>query len=212
MEKPAVTYETLFETLRREKSKEELQKLSPEFFEDIKKYLAEKKQSTLSQNDNIFSEVEKEKFERQLANIKKLIRDLYERREKKIISMALNKSRVNAVIDTSTLLVGERAFFDSVLTVLNNARIDILDKIFTEGAAAAPAPNASKYESAQAQKKEESTGKTKLVRFLCSVPQFVGPDLEIYGPFEEDDVATLAEEVCVVLVSKNRAEEIEAEN
>ncbi len=211
MEKPAVTYETLFETLRREKSKEDLQKLSPEFFDEIKKYLAEKKQSTLSQTDNIFSDVEKEKFERQLVNIKKLIKELYERREKKIISMAINKSRVNAVIDTSTLLAGERAFFDSVLTVLNNARTDILDKIFTESAASAPAPTVSKAD-AEPEQKKESTGKSKLVRFLCAVPQFVGPDLEIYGPFEEDDVATLAEEVCVVLVSKNRAEEIEAEN
>lgn len=206
MEKPAITYETLFELFRREKSKEDLQKLSPEFFEEVRKYLADKKQSTFSQADSIFSESEKEKLERQLANIKKIINELYERREKKIISMALNKSRVNAVIDTSALLTKERIFFNSLFDIFNSTRKDIIDAVLNESA---PARAEEEQEQKKEEQKNEADQKTRLVRFLCAVPQFVGPDLDVYGPFEEDDVATLPEDVCTVLVNKSRAEEIE---
>ncbi len=49
---------------------------------------------------------------------------------------------------------------------------------------------------------------TKLVRFMGYVPKFVGPELEEYGPFEEEDIANLPAEVADVLISKSRAEEI----
>ena len=49
---------------------------------------------------------------------------------------------------------------------------------------------------------------TKLVRFLHSVPKFVGKELEEYGPFEEEDVASLPAELADVLVRKGRAEEL----
>ena len=46
----------------------------------------------------------------------------------------------------------------------------------------------------------------KLVRFVHAVPKFVGPELEEYGPFQEEDVANLPSEVANVLITKGRAE------
>ena len=57
-------------------------------------------------------------------------------------------------------------------------------------------------------KTQEEASDTKLVRFINAVPKFVGDDLNIYGPYEEQDVANLSERVAKVLVDKNRAEEI----
>ena len=40
------------------------------------------------------------------------------------------------------------------------------------------------------------------------MPKFVGRDLEVYGPFEEEDIANLPGEIADILILKNRAEEI----
>ena len=55
---------------------------------------------------------------------------------------------------------------------------------------------------------EESQG-TKMIRFISPVPKFVVEELEVYGPFEEDDVANLPEKVSDLLIQRNRAEKIE---
>ena len=46
------------------------------------------------------------------------------------------------------------------------------------------------------------------VRFLGSVPKFVGKELEIYGPYEKEDVANLPLDIANMLINKGTAEEI----
>ena len=46
------------------------------------------------------------------------------------------------------------------------------------------------------------------VRFLSPVPRFLGPKLEEYGPFDEEDVANLPSIIVDILVEKGRAEGI----
>ncbi len=54
---------------------------------------------------------------------------------------------------------------------------------------------------------------TAAVRMLCTVEQFVGPNLEIYGPFEENEIVQLPQIVCNALVNRGKAVVIEkAEN
>ena len=43
------------------------------------------------------------------------------------------------------------------------------------------------------------------------MPKFVGPELEEYGPFEEEDIANLPAEIADVLISKAKADEIKEE-
>ena len=43
-----ITYETVYETLRKEKFKNDLQQLEETFFNDVVKYLEERKKSLLS--------------------------------------------------------------------------------------------------------------------------------------------------------------------
>ncbi|MBU0981006.1 MAG: hypothetical protein KJ709_09510 [Nanoarchaeota archaeon] len=118
-EEIAITYETLFELLRREKNREELQKLSDTFVEDVKRYLQEKSQA--SKKLGMFQE--QENAHKQLGNIKKILKELYERREKKIILLALNKSRTRSnIIDTSSLLPWEEQFYNDLVSVLDISR------------------------------------------------------------------------------------------
>ena len=78
-----ITYETLFELLKREKDTTDLQKLEPNFFNNFVDYLNEKKK-ILGKDDSLFSYDEKKKVEKQIDNAKRIIKEIYERREKKI--------------------------------------------------------------------------------------------------------------------------------
>ena len=124
-----ITYETLFELLKREKDTTDLQKLEPNFFNNFVDYLNEKKK-ILGKDDSLFSYDEKKKVEKQIDNAKRIIKEIYERREKKILNIALIKSRTKSnVIDTSSLLENEKRFFEGAVEVLDVFRKDVIDNI-----------------------------------------------------------------------------------
>jgi len=50
--------------------------------------------------------------------------------------------------------------------------------------------------------------KKSLVRFLHAVPKFVGVDMNVYGPYDNHDIANLPSNIAEVLISKERAEVI----
>ena len=208
-----ITYETLFELLRREKERSELQKLDSSFFNNVLRYLKDKRAIITQQQTDSFSAEEKAKAEDQLVNVKKIIREFYDRREKKIVNMAVDKSKnKSSIVDNSVFLKQERELFESIVKILSLGRENVLFNIINlkeplslggvnlggkQPAGDSPAP------VVKVQRKD-----TKLVRFLNAVPKFVGKELEEYGPFEEEDIASLPAEIATVLINKGRVEEI----
>ena len=196
-----ITYDTLFDLLKREKERTDLQKLEPTFYNDVVIYLRNK-----TNDQNIFSS-------RQIENLTKILKEMYERREKKIISMAFDKSRTQSnLVDTSNLLHEERVIFESIVGLLDHFRKNILGSILSEKE---PLLNMHLLSQKREEKSQsdfktalELHNDTKLVRFLHAVPKFVGTELEEYGPFQEEDVAKLPAELADVLISKGRVEEI----
>ena len=205
-----ITYETLFEMLRNEKNRDELQKLDPNFLDHVASYISEK-QNSLNEQLNMFSEEERLKATRQLYHLKNsILRELYEKRERKIIAMALNKSRTNAIIDTSLMLPYEKEMFNQLLELFNKNRLDFMAKAFeVKKIVEKPKEDINQEEDdADEDDDEETEVETKLIRFLTSVPKFMGKELEVYGPFEEEDVASLPQEIADLLIKKGRAEEL----
>ena len=209
-----ITYETLFELLNRERERPDLQKLEPGFFSDTISYIKDKKKILEAKSDSPFAVEEKKKTERQLENIYKILKELYERREKKIITLALDKSRTKSnLIDTTALLKEEKVVFDALTGFLDTYRDAILYSILNE-----KMPFMQSLQSFEDKKSKEDfktafelKRPTKLVRFTHPVTKFVGPELEEYGPFEEEDIANLPAEIADVLVNKGRVEEIKEE-
>lgn len=191
-----ITYETLFEIFRREKNRGELQKLDEAFLRNVVSYLVQKRSIIDRQNvqSTLFGEEEKLKAEKQMFNIKKILRDLYERREKKIIEMALNKSRTQSpLVDDSSLLKEERLFYDELVILFDRHRHDILMRVLnTELPVIIQAP---------VQEPKELS-----LKFVEDTPEFVGPDMEMLGPFAKDDVAVFPKQVADILVNKGCAE------
>ncbi len=221
-----ITYETLFDILRREKSRDELQELDQDFYKNVAGYLAEKKALLESSSDEFMDEHEKIRI--QITNIKKIIKELYERRERKIVNLAMFKARLkNKILDTRALLPEEQVLFQELTENLSQKRESLLESI-TMNSRNGFAKKEPSQESSETNKKsyeqedtgEEQRGPTaavqpadqdeenKMIRFTNPVPKFLGTELEVYGPYEEEDVANLPRQIADILIQKGRAEEI----
>ncbi len=212
-----ITYESLFELLRNEKNREELQTLDKNLFKNIIEYLEEKKSILDKPDDNIFIKNEKQKTEQQLTNIKRIIKDLIQRREKKIISMALLKSRVDAKIDESSFLYEEKEIFDKLVELFDKTRDSIInnilecrlpDKDFLKTKQEEIIEQQKTEENKQDFQEREQKNENYMIRFIQYVPSFVGTDLNIYGPFEPEDMARVPSRIAQLLVEKKAAEMI----
>ncbi len=188
-----LSYETLYDALRREKSRQELQKLNSSFYKDSDDYIKGKviTLSSQKQKSSIFAQKEIEKTEKQLENIKKIIRELYEKREIKITQLALSSARTKNLEEINELLPEEKEIFDKLVETLRSSR-EILIETIIEGK-----PKVIKSES-----------ETRLIRFTQGVSKFVDDSLKEYGPFEEEYVALLPNKIAEILIKSSKAEPI----
>ncbi len=131
MQETIITYETLYEIFRREKYRPELQQLDDKFFDDIRAYLKTKYGVLESQKNkiSIFASTELLKTQKQLENIKRLLDDLFEKRESKIIQIASSASKLNKEPDLSIMLYQEKLLFKSLLDVFNKHKERILSSL-----------------------------------------------------------------------------------
>ena len=202
----AITFETLYDILMREKQRDELLPLDPNFFQDVITYLREKMKvwEKVNKDDDLFSMGERDKIESEIKNTRKVIKDIYERREKKILELAINKSRIGQDIEVPHLLKEEQQFFQSLARLLDQYRHGVLLNLLQMKLPSV----AEEKVVVEIQSREQKPKKTIMVRFIHPVPKFVGSDLSIYGPFDEDDMANVPHDVAQILVEKGRAEEV----
>ena len=185
-----LTYETVYEILRKERIRQELQNLEKTFYQDVSKYVKEKVDvlETQKQKSSIFAQKEIEKTEKQLDNVRKIIRELYEKRELKIVQLALSSAKIRKMDDVLELLPEEKAMFEILVKALKIHRENIINNILEK-------PKDIKIDQ-----------EVKLIRFTQAVPKFMADDNNEYGPFEEEYVALLPSKVVEILIKNNRAE------
>ena len=205
-----ITYEKLYDILRKEKYAQELQKIDKDFFRSVVEYLKEKEAIAESQKgkDSIFS-TEADNTVKQVGNIKKLIKELYEKREFKIIQLAMFASIIGDKEIPPALLAEERPLFLDVVNMLNCYRESIVQNVIDKRL---PTPGEQPKSIKRDFSDDSKQSDTKTVRFMHAVPKFVANDMNTYGPFDEEDMAILPNKAADVLIDKKRAEEIKLEN
>ncbi len=231
-ESSAITFEAIYDMVRKEKVNDEIQKLPPAVYSLLVRYLKTKIEVYKTARENNMKLSELEKIKAQLATARKLIKELYERRERKVAQLAINKSRVQGV-DEAGLLGEEKRLLDGLTAVLDKSRKEVLLNLVN---ARLPCPEDSQNTSSGAatdEKKEEVKEASKVekmvgmgetpaeqqkqdeepmnlhkvkVKFTEEVPRFVGPSLEIYGPFKPGDIAELPKIIVDILIKKEAAE------
>ena len=189
-----LTFEAIYNILRKEKTFQELQKLDQDFYKNAFNYIEEKKKllSSQKEKDSIFAQAESKKTETQLENIKKVIKELYEKREGKIIQLALLASKSDSKTTIDSLLPEEIQLYESTINLLKNQKQSLFD-------------NSQKPEEPKSIKTNQEL---KLIRFKEEIQKFVDPDLNVHGPFKESDIANLPIKIADLLIKKEKAEEL----
>ena len=180
-----LSLETIFDLVRKEKSSNTLQELEPDFYSSLASYLKEKKEFLESiRSKPAFTREDIEKEEMHYRNIERLVRELIALREKKIIGMALYAVRTGSIIDTSMLTPIEKKFYEDLLRLIKNHEESLI---------------------AMPQQQEQATEEDDfvLVKFKKDMPEFLGLEGEVYGPFKKDDMTKLPKEIASVLVEKD---------
>jgi len=197
-----ITYEILYEILRKEKYRAELQKVDENFYASVIKYLQEKLAILESQakKNSVFASTELEKTQTQLRNVIKILKELYEKRETKIIQFALFSSRSQNLQDTSTMLPEEYALYCGLKDMFDSYRKGIINNILEN-----KMPEIKLVE--QKDLKTEEKTDSKLVLVLNDVPEFVGPDLNVYGPYKVGETQELPLMVAGMLISTGQAKD-----
>ena len=188
-----ITYETLFD-LSRNEGKDNLQQLPEKFYVELVQYLQEK--------NKLMESPEREKTAKQLQNVHRLVRDIYERRETKLLQLAAAAAR-GSEPSMDTMLPPERELFEQVRDLLKHTRKEVIARLLKgEEPGKLTAPPAE-----QAPPGPEADA--LMVQFQAHVPKFLGTALEIYGPFEPGEMANLPREIGELLVRKGRAQALQ---
>jgi len=169
-----LTFEELRKIQNAEKSSAALSELPERFWANATALVAESG-ARLKENFNIGAA-------REHDNTLKTLRDIYTRREQKIVLAAARAA------DSGTAPPGlspeEKPVFDAVIKALSDGR--------------------QRFEQGMAPVKEG----TVAVRILVGIPSFVGTDLASYGPFKAGETATLPRKEAALLLRKKIAEEL----
>ncbi|MEM5836725.1 MAG: hypothetical protein QW451_00135 [Candidatus Aenigmatarchaeota archaeon] len=177
MVEETITFEMIRKIQKEEANSPKLTKIPENFYESVKNYLRQKKSLAEKMGDK--------KISVEVKNVERLVEDIFNRRERKIVSWAVNSAR--AKINVENLLEEEKDFFEKILNLIKSRREKILNELMG--------------------KEESQKESLSLVIFKESVPEFVGVDMKTYGPFEKGDIARIPEENMKILVEKGLAEE-----
>ena len=183
-----VTHEILYEILSKEKLRTEIQKIEESLFLQLQSYLKEKELILSSQKEKDSFPEEIKRTEKQLQSIKRISNEIIETRKRKIVNLALLNSRTTNEITVKNLLSEEIILYNSILASLKQYTTPVKEEAKTL--------------------KEENSEFTK-VKFLESVPKFMGTDNKIYGPFSKEDASNLPNKVAYIFINRGKAIKVE---
>jgi len=203
-----ITYETIRSAQRAERE-EVLQKLPDNFFESVKEWFVRKEKLK-----DITSLLEAE-------NANKLMEDLINRRQKKIVLAALRTVRGH--LPPQNLTDEERKIFDEILKSLKAFKNNMNEKFKGYGKIAEekiqdakktieemkpPEPVTPPVVEETIEMKPIKPNGKHMVKILKDLPRFVGPNLKSYGPLKVGDIITLSKEMSELLINRKVAENI----
>jgi DNA replication initiation complex subunit (GINS family) len=187
-----ITYNELYDVLRKERYSEQLQPIPKNFIKDVSAYLRDKKEIAEKKDDDFSDTIMKTKkqFENSIAIFKELIL----RRKKKILELAFVAAETGiSKRDFENMLAIEKEAFEGIMKSLEKA-----DKKVTEALKG--------FDEAEEEKK-----KNKMVVFVEDTEEFLDLEGNTIGPFRKGDVANISEEVANILIVGKKAEAIDEE-
>jgi len=182
-----ITYNDIYEALRRERYSEQLQQLGKNFVKEVSAYLKDKK-SISEKSGNIFNDAVS-KTKKQFENAVSMFKELMLRRKKKLLNLAFVATETGiSKRDYENMLSFEKELFDKIMKNMEEG-----DKKLTT--------------LLNGQEQEEKK-KNKMITFLEDTEEFLGLNGEKLGPFKKGDIANLPVDIANILVVDNKAESV----
>lgn len=186
-----ITYQEIYDVLRKEKYNEALQALPENFLQDVGTYLNEKK-SIVAREGNLFSDTLR-MTRKQLDNALSIIKEILAIRQRKVLDLAFVAAATGiSKRDTESLLEHEQGLFNVTVKQLEQNHLNVTAVL-------------------NGQVHEEKDLKNLFVRFKEEVPAFLDANGNELGPFKKGDVANLPKEIAEILISDNKTAPIDEE-
>jgi DNA replication initiation complex subunit (GINS family) len=184
-----ITYNELYDALRKERYSEQLQPIPKRFINEVAAYLKDKKEIANKENDDFSDTILKTK--KQYENSIAIFKELMLRRKKKILELAFVAAETGiSKRDFENMLAIEKECFDNIMKALEKG-----DKKVGETLKGL----------------DETVGapKNKMVVFIEEADQFLDLEGNKLGPFKKGDVANISEEIANILIVDKKAESVE---
>ena len=184
-----ITYNDIYEALRKERYSEQLQPLLKEFVKEVADYIKDK-EVLIAGNKDLFSE-ELVKNKKQLENTISIFKELILRRKKKLLDLAFVSAETGiSKRDFDNMLSFEMDTFEKIMKSINEGDKK-MEKILS-GA-----------------NEESSSEKNKLVIFKTNVEEFLDLEGNKIGPFKKGDIVNISQEIANILIVDNKADPVE---
>ncbi len=174
-------YNELYKAWKSEITSEETQPLPDDFYQRAEAYLHATEQETEPPDEHT---AKGRLLLKEKEMVTRLLRELKGARLRKLLALAQTGKPIN----DANLTQEERELaknFDKSLQTFNHSK---------------PTPKASQA---------EEPVELSVLRFLQDIPEIVGTDLRIYGPYKKEDVGSLPKQNAVALVKQGAAKEVE---
>lgn len=185
-----LTYNDIYEALRKERYSEQLQQLGKNFVKEVAEYLKEKKTISEKSGDMFSDAISKTK--KQFENAISMFKELMLRRKKKLLNLAFVAAETGiSKRDYENMLIFEKEVFDEIMRSMENGDKKLTNLLNGQ--------------------EEEEKKKNKLITFLQDTEEFLGLDGEKLGSFKKGDIANLPIEIANILLGDNKAEAVNDE-
>ncbi|HXW02904.1 MAG TPA: hypothetical protein VD651_01390 [Nitrosarchaeum sp.] len=175
---------SLYSIVLRETENESIQEINPDFYTSVSDFIGKLKRE---EYDNVEAKIKDE-----LVNITTTLTSI-------LLNIRLSKAKNSEKLELENLLDEEKFILDGeeesrerieiILSATLNGRSRVLETI-----------------------SQKNKTKSLVVRFLKDVDQIVGADLEKYGPFKSEDIATLPYENTQSLIAKKIVMKVKLED
>lgn len=183
-----ITYNDLYEILRKERYSEQLQLLPKNFLEDVASYFADKKEIA-AKTDDVFSDAII-KTKKQFENAISIFRELIVRRRKKLLALAFIAAETGiSKRDFENMLDFEKDLFDKIVQGIESSEKNVSGMM-----------NGSKKKASN-----------KMVVFKQDTSEFLGVTGEKVGPFSKGELANLPTEIAQILEEAGNIEFVDGE-
>lgn len=194
-----MNYEDLRKFQRMERNAPHLAELDKKFYSELVELIKENRT-----NYEKSKSVEDLKI---LENIFKISRDIFERREQKIVLKSLRAVKTGEMEDERIIQM-EKTLFDDLKKVLKQNRSDFESVMIGDSVASSAKETREVMANMEAVAGNGSPEdlNTVLVRILKNIPKFVSSDMQEYGPFTVSEMKKLPKKEAELLSRKQFVE------